>query len=283
MELLALIISFLGGLLITYIKRRRKDEFERQPQDAADLPDDRDTTVLNSQIKWNDPAIDNPHEYEGEEEEDFKVAEVEQGAKQRFLWLLNAGHGKLTPGKRSPVSPHTGERLFEYEINRDILRLIKIDLDVMDINYVDVVPEVEVGNFLRERVERANNFPSSIPKFYLSIHHNAGPAPDLDTFTHPTARGVEVWYYHASEKGRKAARIFQRHLVEQTGLRDRGIKSKKAGEFYELKATKMVANVGEGGFYNNAEELEKLQDPAFRKSIARAYVLGILEIEENGL
>ena len=49
--------------------------------------------------------------------------------KQRFLWCLDNGHGKLQAGKRSPIwEEEDGSKMqfFEYEFNRDVVeRIIK--------------------------------------------------------------------------------------------------------------------------------------------------------------
>ena len=39
----------------------------------------------------------------------------------KYLWLLDPGHGIDTPGKRSPLWPD-GTQLMEFEFNRDIVR-----------------------------------------------------------------------------------------------------------------------------------------------------------------
>lgn len=41
----------------------------------------------------------------------------------KFLWILDNGHGKNTPGKRSPKLAD-GRQLMEYEFNRAIVKKI---------------------------------------------------------------------------------------------------------------------------------------------------------------
>lgn len=50
--------------------------------------------------------------------------------------LLDNGHAKNTPGKRSPDSS-----FFEYEFNRDIVKRISKKLDNLGIKYHILVPE----------------------------------------------------------------------------------------------------------------------------------------------
>lgn len=201
---------------------------------------------------------------------------------QRFMWCIDNGHGVLTRGKRSPVQ-EDGSQLFEYDFNRDVTYKIFAHLRSIGVAHFEVVPEVQVGNFLVERVFRANKLETDLPKLFVSVHANAGPAPTIQDYTSDSARGIETWFYHTSAPGRKMASIFQRHLIEQTGLNDRGLRSKTSGQFYVLRKTQMPAILTENGFYNNRLELPLLMTDAFREQVALAHVKAILEIEANGL
>ena len=200
----------------------------------------------------------------------------------RYMWCIDNGHGALTRGKRSPVL-EDGRQLFEYEFNRDVAYKIFARLDLLGVAYYEVVPEVQVGNFLQERVRRANQLSSALPKLFVSIHANAGPAPSLQDYTHDSARGIETWFYHGSTTGRKMAAIFQRHLIEKTGANNRHLRSKVSGQFYVLRATRMPAILTESGFYNNRFELPVMLTDAYRRKIAEAHIAAIMEIEREGL
>ena len=200
----------------------------------------------------------------------------------RYLWCIDNGHGKRSPGKRSPVLPD-GRQLFEYEFNRDITRRIFARLDEIGIAYFEVTPEVDVGNFLKERVQRANSVSSGLPKLFVSIHGNAGPAPNPQSFTQDHIRGIETWHYHGAGRSRQLARIFQRHLIDKTGLKNRHLKSKVTGQFYVLRATRMPAILTENGFYNNRFELPLMLTDSFRQQVAEAHVAAIIEVETFGL
>lgn len=79
------------------------------------------------------------------------------------------------------------------------------------------------------------------------------------------------------------AGIFQKHLIDKTGLKNRHVKSKPDGQFYVLRKTAMTSVLTENGFYNNKKEALALMDDKMRQKIADAHVAAILEIEENGL
>lgn len=200
----------------------------------------------------------------------------------RYLWCLDPGHGRLSAGKRSPRLAN-GERFFEYAFNRDILGRITKQLDLLGIRYFVTVPEVEVGNFLETRVARANRVSSPLPKLFVSIHSNAGPAPSINDWTADGIRGVETWHFHRSTKGRRMAGIFQRKLVEKTGFRNRHLRSRVTDQFYVLRATRMPAILTESGFFNNRFEVLELMKNEVRQAIADAHVEAIQQIERDGL
>ncbi|OAV44744.1 N-acetylmuramoyl-L-alanine amidase [Lewinella sp. 4G2] len=202
--------------------------------------------------------------------------------RSRYLWCIDNGHGALSPGKRSPVL-EDGRQLFEWEFNRDVTSRIMAKLEQVGAAYFEVTPEVQIGNFLQERVRRANELSSALPKLFVSVHGNAGPAPDMQSFTGDNVRGIETWHYYGSTTGRKMAAVFQRHLINQTGLRNRHLRSKVSGQFYVLRATRMPAILTENGFYNNRFELPLMLTPAFRQQVADAHVAAILEIDRDGL
>ncbi len=202
---------------------------------------------------------------------------------QRFLWCLDNGHGKQTPGKRSPLFDDGNTRFFEYAFNRDIVARIIKKLEAAGVACFNVVPEVEIGDFLEGRVGRANKKQSALPKLYVSVHSNAAPAAGSESWSSPSINGIETWFFHGSKRGQKMAQIFQKHLIENSGLKSRGLKSKPDGQFYVLRKTNMTSVLTENGFYNNKEEAAKLMTDSMRQKIADAHVAAILEIEEHGL
>lgn len=201
----------------------------------------------------------------------------------RYLWCLDNGHGKQTAGKRSPVFDDGETQLFEYEFNRDIVRRIIIELDKVGVQYYNVVPEVDIGDFLQGRVDRANKKRSELKKLYLSIHSNAAPARSSRDWGPASVSGIETWFYHGSKRGQKLAGIFQKHLLEQTGWKNRHLKSRPKRQFFVLRKTRMTAVLTENGFYNNEEQAADLMKDSIRQKIADAHVAAILEVEKNGL
>ncbi|PHI19170.1 hypothetical protein CEQ90_13990 [Lewinellaceae bacterium SD302] len=266
-----------------------------EPQDSSDVDPD-DGVVISHESEPTDTDEENP-EFEDNPAppptDDEPPIELDDNGGSvptpphpehiaRYVWCLDPGHGSKTAGKRSPKLAD-GERLMEYKFNRDILGRITNQLDLLGIRYYVTVPETDVGNFLQERVNRANRLSVNIPKIFVSIHCNAGPARSINDWTDDNVRGIETWHFHRSTKGKKIAGIFQRHLIEQTGFRNRHLRSKVTGQFYVLRATRMPAILTESGFFNNRFEVIELMKDSVRQKIADAHVLAIQEIERNGL
>jgi len=270
-----------------------------EPQDSSDINEDEDAVVVSHEAE--PPRNEDGAEFDPDPlpPPDDVITEGPVGPddrpegpgnptppspeyRARYMWCIDNGHGALTAGKRSPVLPD-GRQLLEYEFNRDISARIFTELDRIGVAYFNVVPEVQVGNFLIERVDRANRLSSALPKLFVSIHGNAGPAPTLQDFTDDDAQGIETWYYHGSTRGRNLAAVFQRHLIEKTGMNNRHLRSKVTGQFYVLRATRMPAILTESGFYNNRFDLEQMLTDAFRQQVADAHVAAILEVDRDGV
>jgi len=280
-----------GGLRSLFLPKEREvvvivepDPEDLVPQDGGDIPQDTIVTIdtnieeiveVPEEVEETPPPeitpIDNKPEPRPKPETPKPTP-----PKQRFLWCLDNGHGKLTAGKRSPKLKDDN-RFFEYEFNRIIVKGIIKELKKHGVKYYNVVPEVSVDNFLKGRVLRANNVSSDLPKIFLSVHANAGPG----TWTH--AKGLETWFFHGSRTGRKLAAVFQQQLVNELGWTNRGIKSQPTKQFFVLRRTNMPAVLTENGFYNNRKEVYQLLDKKVQQKIIKAHVTAILFFEKHGL
>ncbi len=308
-DFLKSIFSFLGGS-----KKEKKQEGpnkdhqkkvlppvdELMPQDGSEIEPDTAVIIVNelepaifeetgSSLMPTEIVEDEIEEEEKEEKpedpekEEEKEEEAKPASQSRYLWCLDNGHGKQTAGKRSPVFDDGETQFFEYEFNRDIVKRIIHQLDELGIQYYNVVPEVDVDNFLKERVERANDKESALPKLFVSVHSNAAPTPSSSSWAEASISGIETWFFHTSKKGRLMASVFQRYLVKATGWGNRHIKSRPNRQFYVLANTSMPAVLTENGFYNNKAQALDLMKDEVRQQIADAHVKAIKEIEEKGL
>ncbi len=215
------------------------------------------------------------------DETNTEVSDDQPKHKPRYLWCIDNGHGKKTRGKRSPKLEN-GKQLLEYEFNRDVVGRIIKALNDKGVETYNVVPEVDVDNFLSERVARANTKSSKRPKLFVSVHANAAPAP-MGKWSDPSINGIETWYYHGNSRGRRLAAIFQKHLIKATGWKNRQLKSRPTNQFYVLRNTSMTAVLTENGFYNNKAQCKELLKDSVRQKIADAHVAAIMEVEEKGI
>ena len=244
----------------------------------ADLEDD-----LFTEDAETETPVETEEEVPTDTPDDEKEEFILPAHTPKYLWCLDNGHGKQTAGKRSPVFDDGETQLFEYEFNRDIVARIIEKLEGIGVKYYNVVPEVDIDNFLEGRVNRANSKKSDLVKIFVSIHSNAAPAASSKSWAADNISCIETWHYYQSNKGKKVASIFQKHLIEATGFQNRHIKSKPSRQFYVLRKTKMVSVLTENGFYNNKREAAELMKDEIRQKIADAHVAAILEIEENGI
>lgn len=280
---------------------------ETEPQDGSEITPDSSVVVINEEepifeeeapdpfgeagstietpVEETEPTTPPPttvpEPIETPEEETIEEPTAPPKPKGRYLWCLDNGHGKRTAGKRSPVFDEGQSQFFEYEFNRDIVRRIIDQLEEEGVQYFNVVPEVDTDNFLEGRVARANNKESELPKIFLSVHSNAGPARSPAHWS--TASGIETWYYYGSKKGRKLASIFQSQLMKRLNWKNRNIRTQKTKQFYVLRNTNMPAVLTENGFYNNREEVKLLLKTEVRQLIADAHIAAILQIERDGV
>ena len=89
--------------------------------------------------------------------------------------ILDNGHGRETPGKRSPIWSD-GSQLFEWEFNRDVVRRISEQLNNKGIENTIIVPE-DKDISLSERVKRTNAICSKYGAnncLFISVHATAG-------------------------------------------------------------------------------------------------------------
>tara|TARA_R110000824_G_scaffold341580_2_gene528028 strand:- start:5486 stop:6097 length:612 start_codon:yes stop_codon:yes gene_type:complete len=199
----------------------------------------------------------------------------------KYIWLLDPGHGGLingvyqTRGKRSP--PFTdGSILYEGVFNRDIAERIKVLCDAEGIECENIVnSDHDVP--LATRVARANARHAGDKRCrYISIHANAWG--DGKTFN--SAHGASVYHYMTSRVGKEMATSLLKNVVQETGLRPRGVKANMSwGNFYVLRKTTMPAILSENGFMTNLEDATNLMKDDFRQKVAMAHFKFIKEME----
>lgn len=190
--------------------------------------------------------------------------------------LLGNGHGKTTPGKRSPDG-----RLLEWKYTREIAVEVVKRLRAQGYDADLVVPE-DADVSLTERANRVNAYCSRLGTAnvaFVSIHCNAaGNGPWMN------ARGWEAWTSVGQTQGDKLAECLYDAAeevlkplspnipirVDKTdGDRD------KESNFTVLTKTKCAACLTENMFMDNREDVEWMLSPCGRDAIARIHVEGL--------
>lgn len=175
-------------------------------------------------------------------------------------FIIDAGHGPETAGKRSP----NGMR--EYEFNSSVAAFLTEKLLTLNGISVTHVHSDQRDIPLKTRTDQANKLKANC---YISIHANAyGTGWN-------TAQGIETYVYPS--KPREAwelAKKIQDELIKATGRKNRGVKT---ANFHVLRETEMTAVLIECGFMTNKEEADLLQTTAYRKLCAQAIFSALKE------
>lgn len=191
----------------------------------------------------------------------------------KYLLIVDAGHDKDTPGKRTPRFAD-GTQIREYEFNRPTADKIIELASRYAIDTFDTAPEhTEVS--LKTRVDRANKAAKEyLAKHrggivvFVSVHYNA----HKETWDGSTAEGCETFHMPGSVKGVALAKAVQAEIIKGTKQVNRGVKQ---ANFYVLVYTTMPAILCEFGFMDDPEEAALMKDPAFQEECAREVVDGV--------
>ena len=187
--------------------------------------------------------------------------------KQTIIPILDNGHGKETPGKRSPQFGGNLPILYEYEFNRDIVNRICDMCQKERIEYWLLVPE-QHDIPLQERCERANRIYEETGGkcFLLSIHANAGGGTGWECYT---TKGE-------TKSDRIAETLAEQWLLEfgnewhfRADYSDGD--ADKESQFYILRHTKCPAVLSENLFMDRYEDYQFLMTDAGRERIAKVH------------
>ena len=187
-----------------------------------------------------------------------------------ILVQLDAGHGIETRGKRSPKWPD-GSQLFEYQYNRQLVRLINLGLLKYKIKTAILVPEIsDIPLYLR--VKRSNVLTAKNNSVLISVHGNAGGGSGMEVWTSPgqTKSDVlaQIWYTVA-KKNMESIWPIRQDMSD--GDAD------KESKFYILANTACPAILTENGFMDTAEDCLQMMDPYVQQIISDVHVQSILE------
>lgn len=185
-----------------------------------------------------------------------------------FKLALDAGHGLYTPGRRC-LKEYDPEEHREWWLNDRICRFIeeaaKQYPGLMILRVDDPTGNDDVE--LVTRCSRANVWGADL---YLSIHHNAG-------INGGKGGGVTAYSYREGTTGASWRDAFYARIVGATGLVGNRATPKTTANFQVLRETAMPAVLGEHGFMDSSDDIQKIISEAFAKAVGYAYVEVIAE------
>lgn len=189
-----------------------------------------------------------------------------------YIVILDAGHGKHTPGKRSPDGS-----MREFDFTNPTTQYVGKYLkqaypDIRVVYDYDLSGNVDTP--LISRTNQANRVKRANPQAkiaYVSVHANAMGGGWSN------ARGIETFVMKPASQnpsGKALANAVHKSIIKETGLQDRGVKQ---ADFHVLRETNNIpAVLVECGFYTNKEELHLLKTSEYRHRAAKGIAKGIL-------
>jgi N-acetylmuramoyl-L-alanine amidase len=182
-----------------------------------------------------------------------------------YLVALDNGHGKDTPGKRTPYIPELGREIHEWEFNSAMVKFLDAELKRCGFKTLLTSP-TSYDTSLKDRVAKANNADADI---FVSVHFDALTGK----FNH-NASGHSVFAPEKAPNSKRLAECVHKYLVMGTKQVDRGI---KFTDFYVIKYFKRAAILTENGFMDNKREALLMLDASFQKECAIEHAKGICE------
>ena len=205
----------------------------------------------------------------GREQEAENRGESGNSGDTQTVVVLDAGHGGSDPGKIGV----SGTK--EKDINRSITCKTKALLEKNGITVI-LTRETDQGlsdasaknKKLSDLEERCRIINESGAAFAVSIHQNS--------YSDPSVRGSQVFYYKSSAEGKKLAEALQT-VFNDTISREKNRRIKENTSYYLLIHVKCPIVIAECGFLSNPDEEQKLSDEAYQDQVAEALAKGILE------
>lgn len=188
--------------------------------------------------------------------------------------ILDNGHGKNTPGKRSPVW-YDGSQLLEYEFNRDIVSRLSRLLAEDGICHKILVPELTDVS-LPERCERANKeyYAHDKNAILISVHANAGGGTGWECFTSKGDTKADPIATIMCEEAKRLMPTKRMRFDYSDGDPD------KESQFYILKYTACPAILTENFFMDNETDCRFIMSDRGRERITKVHFNAIKKIIE---
>lgn len=191
--------------------------------------------------------------------------------------ILDAGHGKETPGKRSQKLCD-GRQLFEWKFTRDVCNKIYCLLQMEGIKCI-IANRDDVDYKLSDRATRINNLYNKEKKLghlaiMISVHGNACGNGEWKT-----AHGWEVFSTEGTTNSDRLAKCFCNVFEEL--FPDKKLRGHKEKNFTIIYKTNCPCVLTENFFYDNKEECEFMLSEEGQMQIAELHVNAIKKYIET--
>lgn len=174
------------------------------------------------------------------------------------LIVIDAGHGGKDPGASS--LNNRKEKDFTLAVVLKIEALLKNE---PDIDYV-LTRSGDTYPTLQDRSNLANKLNASL---FVSIHGNSA-----GTGSKSSPSGTETYY--TRKESLTLAQVVHKHLVQATGLPDRGVRQ---SSLHVTRETKMPAILLEVGYLSHPTDEALMYSDDFQQKVAEGVVAGIKE------
>lgn len=192
-----------------------------------------------------------------------------QTAVQGYHIVLDAGHGATDSGKVGINGA------LEKDINlaivgylQELLQKEGIKVTLTRADDMPLYEETADNKKMSDMKNRIQTIESAVPHAVISIHQNS--------YTDPSVRGPQVFYYTASTTGEQLATCIQNRFTDLIGEENRR-KVKANKDYYLLIHTAVPTVIVECGFLSNPEEAGRLITEEYQRGVAEVVAQGILD------
>ena len=191
------------------------------------------------------------------------------GMKRDLTVVIDVGHGGNDPGKIGV------DNVKEKDVNLQIALCLKAQLQARGVKVI-LTREGDVclatNGATNKKVSDMHNRVSLInasgADYMISIHQNSYQSEGV--------KGAQVFYYKASEDGKKLAEAIQASFKQNLDP-ENGREAKANDSYYILLNVKCPAVIAECGFLSNYEEAELLEQEKYQEKVAKAVAEGVEE------
>lgn len=187
-----------------------------------------------------------------------------------YLVAVCDGHGKDTPGKRTPYISSIKRAIQENDFNKMVVKFLDEELKRSGFRTLLVAPS-DADTPLSTRISLAN---AKKADAYISIHYDALGSSFKAEGSQPEGHTIFVYEGQSNGKSGKLAKSIHKYLTQGTNQKDRGVRE---ANYAVLRETNMPSILSENGFMDNTRESLLMIDPKFQKEVAVEHARGICD------